>query len=314
MKDIMKYSLIPGLDIKPSCIGLGGEQLGGHGWSDLNETDLVIAVNEAIDFGVTLFDTAPIYGLGHSEEILGRTLGPRRKDVLIATKVGLKWEKGASFQKTTDSSPKRIIQEVEDSLERLNTDYIDLYQIHWPDHDTSVSDTMVAMAKLKKQGKIRAIGVCNFSLALLKEAMQYGQISTLQIPYNLLDREAEYELMPFCRRYGIAVIAYTPIAKGLLSGKYDGLTKFGSDDNRSRHPYFTEKALPQNLRIVEKVKTVAQRIGKTPAQVALHWALENSNITTALIGVKGLVQLKENIKATEFILSQSDLEYLNRQG
>ena len=309
----MRYRNLEGLDIKPSCLGLGGEQLGGHGWSKLSEAELVKAIHKAVDSGVNFFDVAPIYGLGHSEEVLGSTLGAGRKNVIIATKVGLTWEKNRTFRKFTDSSPANIDREIDMSLKRLKTDYIDIYQIHWPDSGTPIEDTMVAMEKLKKSGKIRCIGCCNFSLDSLKEALEYGQITTVQMPYNLIDRGAENDLLPFCKEHDIATIAYTPIAKGLLTGKYDKSTRFNTDDSRSRHKYFQGEELSKNLEVVEKVKIVANELNKTPAQIALRWVLENNCVTTAIFGAKNSAQVEENVVASDFDLSKENIELLNEE-
>ena len=310
----MIYSNLEALDIKLSCLGLGGEQLGGHGWGKVSERQMVKAVHKAIDSGVTFFDTAPIYGLGHSEEVLGKALSAARKNVIIATKVGLVWKKNEPFEKFTDSSPANIEKEVDMSLKRLGSDYIDVYQIHWPDPNTPIEDTLFAMKKLKQSGKIRCIGCCNFSLELLREAVRYGEIRTVQIPYNLIDRKFESDLLPFCKENNIAVLAYSPIARGFLSGKYDKDTIFGLDDHRSRSEdeYFQGEAQAKNLRVLGKLEFIAKKLNKTPAQIALRWVLENPCITTAIFGAKNTVQVKENVVASDFSLSQEDIEFLNR--
>lgn len=308
----MKYTHLEGLDIKLSCLGLGGWQLGGHGWGKVSETAMVNAVRKAMDSGITFFDTAPIYGLGHSEELLGKVLGTERKNVILATKVGFTWKKNDVFERYIDNSPGNINKEIDMSLKRLGTDYIDVYQIHWPDPNTPIEDTLFALKKLKQSGKIRCIGCCNFSLELLKEAVKYGEIRTIQIPYNLIDREFESDLLPFCRESNIGVLAYSPIAKGLLTGKYDRNTRFEPDDHRSRVQYFHGEAFLKNLEIVERVKVIAKRLNKTPAQIALHWVLENTYITTAIFGAKNSVQVEENTAASDFTLSQEDIEFLNK--
>ena len=310
----MKYTHLEGLGVKLSCLGLGGEQLGGHGWGKVSERQMVKAVHKAIDSGVTFFDTAPIYGLGHSEEVLGKALSAARKNVIIATKVGLVWKKNEPFEKFTDSSPANIEREADMSLKRLGSDYIDVYQIHWPDPNTPIEDTLFAMKKLKQSGKIRCIGCCNFSLELLREAVRYGEIRTIQIPYNLIDRKFESDLLPFCRENNIAVLAYSPIARGFLSAKYDENTTFGLDDRRSRSEdeYFQGEAFSKNLSVLEKLKFIAKKLNKTPSQIALRWVLENPCITTAIFGAKNTVQVEENVVASDFTLSQEDIEFLNK--
>ena len=310
----MIYSNLEALDIKLSCLGLGGEQLGGHGWGKVSETEMVNAVHKAIGSGITFFDTAPIYGLGHSEELLGKALGAERKNVILATKVGFTWKKNDTFEGCIDNSPANINQEIDTSLKRLRTDYIDFYQIHWPDPNTPVEDTLFAMKKLKQSGKIRCIGCCNFPLDLLKEAVKYGEIRTIQIPYSLVDRKFEGDLLPFCGENNIAVLAYSPIARGFLSGKYDKDTTFGLDDRRSRSgdEYFQGEALMKNLEILKRLKFVAKKLGKTPSQIAVRWVLENTYITTAIFGAKNSVQVEENTAASDFTLSQEDMEFLNK--
>ena len=311
----MKYTDIAGLDIKISRLGLGCLQLGGHGWGKVSEPEMVKAVHSAIDSGITFFDSAPIYGLGHSEEMLGRILGPKRKTVVITTKAGLVWEKDETFQKFTDSSPANIEREIDASLKRLKTDYIDVYQIHWPDPDTPIQDTLPAIEKLKKAGKIRAIGLCNFSLTQLKEALKCCRIASMQLPYNLIDRKIEQDLLPFCRENSVAVIAYSPIARGLLGGKYDMTTKFATDDHRARNEdeYFGNENLSRNLKSVDRIRLIARKLGKTPAQVALRWVMENPDITTAIFGAKTVAQLEENVEAMDFALSPEDMEFLKRE-
>ncbi len=309
----MEYSSLAGLNIKLSRLSLGCWQLGGQSWGRVSETGMIKAVFKALDKGINLFDTAPIYGLGHSEEVLGKALYEKRKDVVIATKVGLTWENGKYFKKFNDCSPQNINREIEASLKRLKTDYIDIYQIHWPDPDTPIEDTIASLEKLRVSGKIRMIGCCNFPLPLLKRALKAGRIDTVQVPYNLIDREVEKDLLPFCRDKNIAVLTYSPIARGLLTGKYDKNTRFGSDDHRgsSEDSYFSDKELQENLEVVKRVKSVAKRLNKTPAQVALRWLMENDCVTSAIFGAKNNAQLEENVAASDFTLSREDIGYLS---
>jgi aryl-alcohol dehydrogenase-like predicted oxidoreductase len=311
----MKYNKLKCLDIKLPYIGLGGWQLGGHGWGKVSEKEMVEAVHRAIDSGIFFFDTAPIYGLGYSEEVLGKSLATERENVVIATKVGLVWKKNKTFEKFADSSPANIRREIDMSLKRLKTDYIDLYQIHWPDPNTPIEDTLGAMEELKESGKIRCIGCCNFSLELLEEALKYGKIDAIQVPYNLIDRKIEKDLLPFCKKKGIGVLAYSPIARGFLTGKYDKNTKFELDDHRSwsRDEYFQSEALLKNLTVLEKVKLIAKRLDRTPTQIALRWVLENHGVTVAIFGAKNAAQIAENSVALDFTLSKEDMVFLNEE-
>ncbi len=311
----MRYINLEDLDIGLSCVGLGGWQLGSHGWGKLSDRDLAQAVRKAVDSGITFFDTAPVYGLGHSEELLGRALGAERKNVILATKLGFTWKKNGAFQGFTDNSPTNINREIDESLRRLRTDYIDLYQVHWPDPDTPIEDTLLAMENLKRAGKVRCIGCCNFPLELLKEALKYGEIRTIQVPYNLIDRSVEKDLLPFCSRNGIEVLAYSPIARGLLTGKYDRDAKFEIDDHRtrSRDEYFHGEAFPKNLEVVNRVKIVAKKLNKTPAQIALRWVLESPYIAAAVFGAKNAAQVEENVAASDFTLSKENIEFLSEE-
>lgn len=311
----MKYNKLKCLDIKLPCIGLGCWQLGGHGWGKVPEKEMVEAVHRAINSGIFFFDTAPIYGLGYSEEVLGKTLATEREKVVIATKVGLVWKKNKTFEKFADSSPANIRREIDMSLKRLKTDYIDLYQIHWPDPNTPIEDTLWALEELKESGKIRCIGCCNFSLELLEEVLKYGKIDTIQVPYNLIDRKIEKDLLPFCKKKDIGVLAYSPIARGFLTGKYDENTKFELDDHRSwsRDKYFKSEAFLKNLKVLDKVKHIAKRLDRTPAQIALRWVLENPCVTVAIFGAKNVAQVAENIEALDFTLSKEDMEFLDEE-
>ncbi len=299
--------------IEVSRVGFGCWPLGGYGWGKVSEEDMVYAVHRAIDLGVNFFDTAPLYGLGHSEELLGSTLGAKRKDVIIATKFGLTWQKGEVFRRFTDSSPANIIREVDMSLKRLRTDYINLYQIHWPDPDTPIEDTLETLEKLKRAGKILHIGCCNFGIDQLTKLLEYGQVETMQLCYNLIDRQADKEIMPFGIDKNIGVLAYGSLAYGLLSGKYDINSSFGTDDHRSQKAYFAKPSLARNLVIVDKLKLVAKHLGKTPSQIALRWVLENPAVWIALVGVKNINQIEENAEASNFTLSKEDIEFLSEE-
>lgn len=308
----MKHCTLANSDLRVSRVGFGCWQLGGHGWGKVSEKEMVNAVNRAIELGINLFDTAPIYGLGHSEELLGQALGNNRKNVVLATKVGLTWTIDQTFQKLIDCSSLNIEREIEASLRRLHTDYIDLYQIHWPDPNTPIEETLAALQKLKQSGKVRYIGCCNFGLDILERVCQHDQFDSLQIRYNLIDREVENDLLPFCLKRGIGVLAHSALANGLLSGKYDATSTFGMDDHRSRDGYFTSQSLAKNMKIVERVKTVANRLGKTPSQIALCWVLGHESVTAVLAGTKNVHQIEENAAAADITLPEEDMKLLSK--
>jgi aryl-alcohol dehydrogenase-like predicted oxidoreductase len=307
------YAKIDGLDTEVSRLSFGGWQLGGHGWGKVSENEMIKAVHKAIDCDINFFDTAPIYGLGHSEELLGNILNKTREKFIIATKVGLHWNTNPSFEKIINCSRKSILKELDESLVRLKTNYIDLYQIHWPDCTTDFAETFTTMEELRDSGKISCIGCCNFSLELLKEAMTYCKIDTIQVPYNLLDRNIENELLPFCNNNNIKVLAYGPLAKGFLTGKYNSLSKFGLDDNRWDDKYFDVNNAEYNSKVLEKVRFVSRKLGKSCSQIALRWVLDNPSITSAIFGAKNVHQTEDNIETCQFELPKEYADYLNRK-
>jgi aryl-alcohol dehydrogenase-like predicted oxidoreductase len=308
---VVSEANLPCNNINVSQIGFGCWPLGGHGWGKVVEEDMIHAVHRAIDLGINFFDTAPAYGLGRSEELLGKSLGKKRHSAVIATKFGLTWQTGEVFQKSFNNSPASILREIDGSLKRLDTDYVDLYQIHWPDLSTPIEETLKTLESLIKSGKVLYIGCCNFDANQLKELLQFGRVETMQLRYNLIDRQAETQLIPLCTDNRISVITYSSLADGLLSGKYDAASSFGLDDHRRGDGYFTEQSLSKNLSLVEKVKLVANRTGKTPSQIALRWILENPAIKIALAGIKTTSQLEENAGSLNFRLSREELNFLS---
>lgn len=288
----MEYIRLEGIDPQVSRIGLGGEQLGGHGWGAVVRADLVATVGRALDLGVTLFDTAPIYGLGGSEELLGETLESRRRDVVIATKCGLRWATEPAFQKRPDGSAAWIRTELEGSLRRLRTDYIDLYQVHWPDMNTPLAETLGVLQELRSEGKILGIGCCNFSGELLREALSVCRVSVVQVPYNVIDRAAAVDIIPLCREHGVAVLGYSPLARGLLTGKYASGREFGPADNRSRHPYVTGDDWRGWPAAAARLRELAVSTGRTAADLAVSWVLSTEDVSVAIVGAKHPEQIE----------------------
>ncbi len=288
----MQYVTVKGVDKAVSRIGLGGEQLGGHGWGRVTRDGLVGAVRQALDSGITLFDTAPIYGLGESEVLLGEQLRFRRDEVVIATKCGLAWTAVPQFRKWPDGSPESVRAKVEGSLRRLLTDYVDVCQVHWPDPATPLEDTLGALADLRTEGKIRAIGCCNFSAELLRRAFSMCDVSVVQIPYNLIDRSAATDILPLCREHGAAVFAYSPLARGLLTGKYASGSEFGPADNRSRHPYVVQREWREWPSTAMHLAEIALSLGRPSAQLAVDWVLATEGVSAALVGAKSPEQIE----------------------
>ena len=310
----MECVRLSGTDLVISRVGFGCEPLGGTDWGQVEETDAVAAVSRALELGINFFDTADVYGLGRSEEVLSRALGERRKDVVIATKFGVNWQKGPAEDRARtflDSSPRRVIEALEGSLRRLRVDCISLFLIHWPDPNTPIGETMQALMKCHEAGKIRHIGVSNFTANLIREAHQAADLSAVELQYNLIDRRCEAEVLPLCRELGLAVLAYGPLAQGLLTGKYGLDTHFGQDDRRHRLPHFQEKAIAQNLRIVDRLREVGERHQRSPAQVAIRWVLDYTAISCAITGAKSPLQIEDNVMATGWSLAQDECRYLS---
>ena len=272
-------------DIVTSRVGLGTWAIGGWMWGGTDEQQAVATIQAAIDRGITLIDTAPAYGFGRSEEIVGNALaeGGRRARAVIATKVALEWRDGSVFRNAT---PARIRQEVEDSLRRLRTDYIDVYQAHWPDPLVPIEETAATLNQLYTQGKIRAIGVSNYSPTQLATFRTVAPIHTVQPPYNLFERGIEKDVLPYARRAGITVLAYGALCRGLLSGKITASTRFEGDDLRKVDPKFQQPRLDQYLAAVEDLQRLAQvRFGKSVLALAVRWILDQGG-TIALWGAR----------------------------
>lgn len=292
--------------IEVSVLALGTWAMGAtvETWGHVDDRESIAAIHQAIDCGINLIDTAPIYGLGHSEEIVGKAIKGRRNDVVLATKCGLLFPASPQNPPMRSLSPASIRRECEDSLRRLQTDYIDLYQCHWPDPDTPIRETMGALTSLLAEGKIRAIGVSNFSTELITAAREYGPIHALQPPFSMLDRHAADDLIPYCTERHIAVIPYGPLAKGLLAGKFSADSQF--QDVRSRDPEFLGARYRRNLRAVEKLRPFAEKYGKTLAQLAINWTVYHPGVTAPIVGAKRPSQVSENAGGTGWSLSAED--------
>jgi aryl-alcohol dehydrogenase-like predicted oxidoreductase len=288
----MEYIKVKSLNGEVSRIGLGTWSIGGWMWGGTDEEEALRTIRTALDYGINLIDTAPVYGFGHSEEIVGRALAQhgRREDVIIATKVGLEWRGDQVFRNSTRS---RIFAEVDDSLRRLRTDYIDIYQVHWPDPLVPIEETAAAMYQLYKQGKIRAIGVSNYSLEQMNLFQQVAPLHTAQPPYNLFERGAERDVLPYCRIRGISTLTYGALCRGLLSGRMKPDTRFDGDDLRKIDPKFQPPRYAQYLRAVERLDRFArENYGKGVLELAVRWTLDRPFVTVALWGARRPEQLE----------------------
>jgi len=287
----MEFVDIPGTSIRVSRIALGTWAMGGWMWGGSNESDAISAIHAALDRGINLIDTAPVYGFGRSEEIVGKALatGGRRKRAFIATKVGLDWKDGKPFRNARKA---RIIEEAENSLRRLQTDVIDLYQVHWPDPHTPIAEVADAMGELHRAGKIRAIGVSNFSPAQMDEFRKVAPLHTAQPPYNLFEREIERDVLPYCHDRDIALLAYGSLCRGLLSGTMSKSSRFTGDDLRKNDPKFRAPRFAQYLAAVERLDRLAnERFGRRVIHLAARWVLDRGEMNIALWGARRADQL-----------------------
>ena len=287
----MERAAIAGTSLEVSRVALGTWAIGGWMWGGTDEAESIATIRAAVDRGINLIDTAPAYGFGRSEEIVGKAIseGHLRSRVLIATKTGLEWSAGRVFR---NASRTRILQEVEDSLRRLRTDHIDIYQVHWPDPLVAIEETAEAMRILVEQGKIGAIGVSNFSVAQMERFRRVAPLHVLQPPYNLFERGIEEDILPYCRKNKIATLGYGALCRGLLSGRMRPDRKFEGDDLRRTDPKFQQPRFAQYLAAVARLDQLAQqRFRKHVIHLAIRWMLDQG-ITTALWGARQPGQLQ----------------------
>src|SRR6202521_728872 len=257
----MELAEIPGTSLKVSRVAIGTWAIGGWMWGGTDEAESVSTIRAALEHGINIIDTAPVYGFGRSEEIVGKAIAEAhlRSRVLIATKAGLEWEGG---RVSRNASRARILREIEDSLRRLRTDYIDIYQVHWPDPLVTIEETAEAMHTLFLQGKIRAIGVSNFSVGQMERFRRVAPLHVVQPPYNLFERGIETDLLPYCQNNKIAMLGYGALCRGLLSGRMQADTVFDGDDLRRTDPKFLEPRFAQYVAAVQKLDRLARRFGK----------------------------------------------------
>src|SRR5581483_1696482 len=299
-------------DLAITRIGVGAWAMGGGGWTwswgPQDDDESIGAIHEALDRGVNWIDTAAVYGLGHSEEVVARALEGRGNRPYVFTKCERVWDERGNIGGSLKASS--IRHECEASLRRLRVEVIDLYQIHWPDPDQDIEEGWTEMAKLREEGKVRYIGVSNFDVRQLRRAQAIAPVTSLQPPYSLLARGIEDEILPYCRANNIGVIVYSPMYSGLLTGAMTKkrVAEFAPDDWRRRDIQFEEPYLTRNLQLVEVLRTIGKRHGRTPGEVAIAWTLANPGVTVAIVGVRSAEQVRGIIGAGDFRLSDSELE------
>ncbi len=313
----MEYRAFGRTGIQVSAIGFGCWEIGG-GYGSIEENDFIRAVNRALDSGVTCFDTAEAYGFGASEKSLAKALGARRKQAVIATKFGVGYKDAPNFR---DSTRKRVMASIERSLKNLDTDYVDVYLIHWPDRNTPFEETMRALDELVQQGKVRAVGLSNFKLEEIQACMRTRRVDVAQYCWNMFDRRMQKEIFPYFREHGVGVMAYGSLAYGMLTGTLTEEMAFEKNDWRSRRGQMANLNLFQhlfgpehylnNLRAVEELKAMARRYGKTLPQFALRWTLSNALISTALVGCRNEREVDDNLGALGWTISDADLKEID---
>lgn len=309
----MEYRQFGRTGIAISAIGFGCWEIGGT-YGRIDETGFERAVRQAIDHGINCFDTAEAYGMGVSEEALARAIGRRRNDVVITTKFGVGYDE---MPNRRDSSRARVLASIDKSLKRLDTDHVDIYLVHWPDPLTPLDETMRALDDIVRQGKARFVGVSNFSLTRIEQAMRRRPVDVVQYAWNLFDRRMEAEIFPYCAAREIAVMAYGSLAYGMLSGTFHAGMKFEESDWRAKggmlgtlnlfRTLFGPEHFPRNLAAVEALKPLAAKYGKTLPQFALRWTLSNPTVGTALVGFRTPAEVSENLGALDWEISSADM-------
>lgn len=300
-------------DLYLTTIGFGTWGMSGTGWrgswGPQDDNDSINAIIRAYELGVNWIDTAPVYGLGHSEEIVGKAIKQLPERPIIATKLALRWDDQGNITRCLKEESVR--EEVENSLRRLGIDVIDLYQIHWPidDNVDEILEGWATMAELIKEGKVRYIGVSNFNVELLEKISKIHPVTSLQPQYSMIKREAEEELLPYCAKNNIGVVCYSPMAKGLLTGAFskERVAQLPDEDHRKRTPDFQDPLLSCTLELVEKLRPIAERNGRTLSQLAIAWVLRRPEVTSAIVGVRRPSQIEDTAPAGDWNLSDVDI-------
>ena len=303
-------------DLHLTPIGIGAWAIGGGGWygsmGPQNDADSIPAIHAALDYGLNWIDTAALYGLGHSEEMVARALQGRRPRPYVFTKCERVWDENGNVGASLKAAS--IRRECEGSLRRLQTDVIDLYQIHWPEPDEEIEEGWTELSLLQQEGKVRYIGVSNFTVPQMKRAQAIAPITSLQPPYAVIRRDIEREILPFCQRENIGVIVYSPMYAGLLTGAMtkERVANFLLEDWRRNLPGFSEPALSRNLQLVERLRAIGKRYGRTPGEIAIAWTLNHPAVTGTIVGFRSKTQVEGIIGAATFRLPPSEIAQMEQ--
>jgi aryl-alcohol dehydrogenase-like predicted oxidoreductase len=311
----MRTRRLGNTDLKLTVVGLGTWAMGGpwqYGWGPQDENEAIAAILKAIDLGINWIDTAAIYGCGHSEELLGIALKKTKIRPIIATKCSLLWND--KREKIGCLKAESIRKECEDSLKRLGIETIDLYQMHWPDPEIDLEEGWGEMARLQKQGKVRYIGVSNFNVKQLDRIRKIAPVASLQPPYNMNNRGIEKDLLGYCAKNNIGVVTYSPMQRGLLTGKFSKkyLATLAPDDHRLKSGDYQEPEFSATLALVDKLRPIAERNKRTLAQLAIAWVLRRPEVTAAIVGARKPSQIAETAPAAEWILSKTDMAEIEK--
>lgn len=321
----MNKRVLGSSDLELSPIAFGAWAIGGWMWGGNEKRDSIRAIQACLDQGISSIDTAPIYGFGLSEEIVAEAIAGKRHQYEIMTKAGMRWDdtRGVHYFSTTNNEGKScevykysgkesVLAECERSLSRLACDYIDLYQIHWPDESTPIEETMEALQILMDQGKIRAAGVSNYSLDQMKEAASNISLASNQLPYSMVRRDIEDDIVPWCLENDCGILAYSPLQRGLLTGKINPETTFADGDSRPSLPHFQKDNVIETNNFLDSIRPLALDKGVSLSQLVIRWTLQRPGITVALVGARNEEQVKQNAAAAHFDLSPEEMESINK--
>jgi aryl-alcohol dehydrogenase-like predicted oxidoreductase len=317
----MQLRKLGGSDVMVTPMAFGAWAIGGWMWGGAEEKDAIEAIKAAITAGITTIDTAPAYGFGRSEELVGKAMeGVPRDSYQILTKFGMNWqtEQGEYFFDSVDNdgkpfkmykwaSKQKVMQECEDSLRRLRTDYIDLYQIHWPDNSTPISETFEAVQRLIEQGKVKAAGVCNYNVQKADEALKTIQLASNQVPYSMINRDIEMNVIPQAVEKNIGIIAYSPLQRGLLTGKIKPGHTFGEGDTREGNRFYTDENITRTNQLLERIAPIADKHDATLAQVVINWTIHRPGVACVLVGARDADQVNDNAQSLSISLTDEEM-------